>query len=122
MWNRTFLRLSLIEWLVAVILLLMLGRFFWAREIAALESNAFAAIGLGGGAKYLVTVPLVAWILYRMFARERDEATRRGIRVVRPGVLLGSVGVIVIRRSCRNLLVSLNDRYRPLAALKNHEI
>ncbi len=57
--NRTLLRFTLIEWLVAAIFLLVLARIFWAQELAELEDSLFASIGRDGGAKYLITVPLV---------------------------------------------------------------
>jgi hypothetical protein len=96
LWNRTFLRFTLIEWLIAVIVLLVLARFIWGRELLALEDGFFASIGLGGGAKYLVTVPLGAWVLYQLFRREKAEASARGMPVVRTQVLVIAAGLLVL--------------------------
>jgi len=96
MWNRTFLKFTLIEWLVAVIFLLILVRVFFAKEIGGFEDSLFTSIGLGGGGKYLVTVPLAVWIYYRLFRREQAAAKDKGIRVVRPIVLIGAIGVLIL--------------------------
>ena len=95
-WNKTFLRFTLIEWAVALLILLILARFFWAEEAARFEDNLFQSIGLGGGAKYLITVPLAIWFLYRMFKREQAKARQEGKVVVRPQVLIVSFGLVAL--------------------------
>jgi len=96
MWNRSFLRFTLIEWLVALVILLIIARFIWAEEVAGFEDSLFASIGLGGGAKYLITVPLAMWVLYRMFKREQADARQEGKVVVRPQVLIVSFGILAL--------------------------
>ncbi|MDH4316746.1 MAG: hypothetical protein OEW68_18180, partial [Gammaproteobacteria bacterium] len=54
------------------------------------------SIGLGGGAKYLITVPLAMWVLYRMFKREQADARQEGKVVVRPQVLIVSFGILAL--------------------------
>lgn len=95
-WNKTFLRFSLIEWVVALIILLVLARFFLAEEATRLEDNLFQSVGLGGGARYLITVPLAVWVLYRIFKREQADARREGKVVVRPQVLIVSLGILAL--------------------------
>ena len=96
LWNRTFSRFTLIEWLVAVVVLLVLARFFWAEEILSFEDGLFESVGLGGGAKYLITVPLGIWVYYRVFKREQASAREKGIKVVRPQVLVVAIGLLAL--------------------------
>jgi len=96
MWNRTFLRFTFIEWLVAVIFLLILARVFFAKELSGFEDSLFTSVHLGGGTKYLVTVPLAAWIYYRLFKREQAAARDKGIRIVRPRILVGAIAVLIL--------------------------
>ncbi len=96
MWNRTFLRVTLIEWLVAVVLLLIVARFIFAKELVEFENGVFASIGLGGGGKYLVTVPLAAWVMYRLFKRQQSEAVEKGTKVARPQVLVVGIGIVIL--------------------------
>ncbi len=95
-WNRPFLRFTLIEWAVGLLILLVLARFFWAEEAIKFEDSFFESIGLGGGAKYLITVPLAAWVLYRMFRREQAKADLKGRKAVRTPVLVVSIGILVL--------------------------
>ncbi len=96
LWDRNFLRFTLIEWLGALAVLLVVARFVWAEEVAGLENRLFESIGLGGGAKYLITVPLAFWILYRMFKREQAKANLEGKKVVRPQVLVIAISLLVL--------------------------
>ena len=95
-WNRTFLKFTLIEWVIAILIVLSLARFIWAKELAAIEDSLFESIGLGGGAKYLVILPLVVWYLYWMFKREKAKAEQQGVKVVRPQVLVVSLGILAL--------------------------
>ncbi len=95
-WSKTFLRITLIEWAVALLMLLIVARFIWAEEAARFEDSLFEAIGLGGGAKYLVTVPLAFWVLHRVYKRERATAAQEGKPAVRPQVLIVSIGLLVL--------------------------
>jgi hypothetical protein len=95
-WNKTFLRFALIEWAVALLILLIVARFIWAEEAVRFEDGLFEAIGLGNGAKYLITVPLAIWVLHRMFKREQVKAAEKGKAVVRPQVLIVSFGLLVL--------------------------
>lgn len=94
--NRTFLRFTLIEWIVAVLVLLTLARFIWAEEVARFEGGLFVSIGLGGGAKFLITVPLAIWYFYWSFKREQAKAGQEGQKVVRPQVLAISLGILAL--------------------------
>ena len=94
--NRTFLKFTLIEWVVAVLILLIVARFIWAEEVAGFEDRLFVSIGRGGGAKYLITVPLAIGYLYWLFRREQLKAQEKGQKVVRPQVLVVSLGVLVL--------------------------
>ena len=96
LWNRNFLRFTLIEWLVALVVLLVIARFIWAEEVADFENSLFESIGLGGDSKYLITVPLAIWVLYRIFKREQVKADLEGKKVVRPQVLIVSVGLLAL--------------------------
>lgn len=96
MWNRTFLRLTLIEWLVALVILLIVARFIWAEEVADFENSLFESTGLDGGTKYLIAVPLGIWVLYRLFKRERTKASFEGRNVMRPQVLAIAVGLLLL--------------------------
>ena len=95
-WNKTFLRFTLIEWAVALLVLLILARLIWAEEAARFENSLFESIGLGGDAKYLITVPLGIWVCYRLFRREQAKAEQEGIKVVRPQVLAISLGLLAL--------------------------
>ena len=95
-WNKTFLRFTLIEWAVALLMLLIVARFIWAEEAARFEDSLFDAVGLGGGAKYLITVPLAVWVLHRMYKREQARAVQEGKVVVRPQVLVVSFGLLAL--------------------------
>jgi len=95
-WNRTFLNFTFVEWLVALAVLLIVARFIWAEEAAEFSDRLFDSAGLGGGAKYLITLPLGVWICYRQFKREQAIAVQDGKKVVRPWVLLVSAGLLVI--------------------------
>ncbi|MGI9249358.1 MAG: hypothetical protein ACR2QI_10105 [Woeseiaceae bacterium] len=77
-------------------MLLIVARFIWAEEAARLEDGLFEAIGLAGGAKYLITVPLAIWVLHRMYKREQSKAAQEGKAVVRPQVLVISFGLLVL--------------------------
>lgn len=96
LWNRTFFRFTLIEWVVALLILLILARFIWAEEAARFEDSLFESIALGGGAKYLITVPLAIWIYYQLFKREQAKARQEGVKVVRPQVLVVSLGLLAL--------------------------
>jgi putative copper export protein len=96
MWDRTFLRFTLVEWLVAVIFLLVLARLFFAKELVEFEDSVFGSIGLGGGGKYLVTVPLAAWVMYRIYKREKAHAVESGAKVVRPQVIAVAIGLLIL--------------------------
>jgi len=95
-WSKTFLRLKLIEWAIALLVLLILARFIWAEEAEKYVDSLFDAIGLGGGTKYLISVPLGAWVLYRMYTREKFKAAQEGKVVVRPQVLIISFGLLAL--------------------------
>ena len=96
MWNRNFLRFTLIEWIVALVALLVIARFIWTEKVVGIEHSLFESIGLGGGAKYLLTVPLAVWVLYRMIKREQVKADLEGKKAVRPQVLVVSIGILVL--------------------------
>ena len=93
LWNRNFLRFTLIEWIVALVALLVIARFIWTEKVVGIEHSLFESIGLGGGAKYLLTVPLAVRVLYRMIKREQVKADLEGKKAVRPQVLVVSIGV-----------------------------
>lgn len=95
-WNKTFLRLTLIEWAIALLVLLILARFIWADEADRYVDGLFEAIGLDGGTKYLISVPLGAWVLYRMYRREQSKAAQGGKVAVRPQVLIISFGLLAL--------------------------
>lgn len=95
MWNRTFLGFTLIEWLVAVIILLILARVFWATELSGLEDSLFAFVGLHGRARYLLALPLAAWVQYRLYKRARFELREIGRKAVRPQVLAVAISILV---------------------------
>lgn len=95
-WSKTFLRFTLVEWAVALLILLVLARLFLAEDAITLEDNLFQSVGLGGGAKYLITVPLAVWVLYRMFKREQANASQEGRVVVRPQVLIVSLVILAL--------------------------
>lgn len=95
MWNRTFLGVTLIEWLVAVIILMMLARMFWATELSGLENRLFASIGLDGAARYLVVLPLAAWVYYRLYKRAQFELREMGGKAVRPQVWIIAIAILV---------------------------
>jgi len=95
MWKRTFLGFTLIEWLVAVIMLLILARVFWAEELSGLEDTLFATIGLDGGARYLVVLPLAAWVQYRLYKRAKLELSEMGRKAVRPQLLVIAIAILV---------------------------
>ena len=96
LWNRAFLKFTLIEWLVALVVLLILARFIWAEEVAAFEDRLFASVGLGVGAKYLVLLPLGVWVYFRLFKSEHAIAEGQGKKVVRPWVLVVSAASLVV--------------------------
>ena len=85
-----------LEWGVSIVIFLIVARLFWAEKAARSDNSFFESIGLGGGAKYLVTVPLGIWVCYRLFRREQAKAEREGIKVVRPQVLAVSLGVLAL--------------------------
>lgn len=95
MWNRTFLGFTLVEWLVAVIILLIMARVFWATELSGLEDSLFASVGLHGGARYLVALPLAAWAYYRLYKRAQFELREMGRKAVRPQVLLVAIAILI---------------------------
>lgn len=95
MWNRSFLRFTLIEWLVAVVFLLIIARFFWAKELAGFDDKLLAPIGLDGAEKYLVALPLVGYVYYRLYKRAQFEAREMGRKAVRPQVLAIAIAILV---------------------------
>ena len=95
-WNRVFLRFTLIEWVVAALILLTLARIIWAEDVAKFEDTLFESIGLGGGAKYLIAVPLAIWCLYWLFKRELVRARQEGRKAVRSQVLVISLGMLAL--------------------------
>ena len=46
--------------------------------------------------KILVTLPLGAWVLYRLFQREKAEASERGVPIVRTRVLVIAGGLLAL--------------------------
>lgn len=95
-WNKTFLRFTLIEWVVALPVLLILARLIWAEEAARFEDSLFESVGFGGGAKYLIIVPLAIWIYYILFKREQAKSRQEGVKVVRPQVLVIAFGLLAL--------------------------
>lgn len=95
-WNKTFLKFTLIEWVVAIVIMLSLARFIWAEELSGFEDSFFESISLGGGARFLITAPLAMWYLHWLFKREQAKALMKRRKVVRPQVLVVSIGLLVL--------------------------
>ena len=57
--------------------MLTLARIIWADDVARFEDSLFESIGLGGGAKFLIIVPLAIWCTYWLFKRELGKAHKR---------------------------------------------
>jgi hypothetical protein len=95
-WNETFPRFTLFEWAVALLVFLIIARFFWAEEAGRFVDGLFESVGLGGGAKYSIAAPLGAWVLYRMYKRKQAKAAQEGKVVVRPQVLIIFFGLLAL--------------------------
>lgn len=76
-------------------MLLILARVFWATELSGLEDSLFASIGLDGGARYLIALPLVAWVQYRLYKRAQLELREMGRKAVRPQVLAIAIAILL---------------------------
>ena len=96
LWNRDFLRFTLIEWVVALVVLLFVARFIWAEEVVRFEDGLFESLGLGGGAKYFITVPMAVFLLYLLYKREKEKSSQAGQKLVRPQVLIISIALVVL--------------------------
>jgi len=96
LWDRSFLRFTLIEWVVALVVLLFVARFIWAEEVVSFEDSLFESMGIGGGAKYFITVPTAVFLLYHLYRREKEKSGQGGQKLVRPQVLIISITAVVL--------------------------
>ena len=93
---RTFLGRTFFEWAIIATMLLVVARFYWARELRAAEDNLLASIGVDPALKFVVTVPLAAYVYWRLFKREQAKANEASQPVIGKGVLALCAGLLAI--------------------------
>lgn len=99
-----FTWLEALIWLViALVVSSLILRVFFPAEIRVFEYSFFESIGLRGNLKYLVLIPLSAWIYWRFFTREASIAKERGVPIISKGTIIFSlcalfliIGLLVI--------------------------
>jgi hypothetical protein len=85
-----------LELVIASIIILMVARYIWARELIEAENVLMQSMGLPSYFKYFITAPLVAFMYYRIFQREKVKAKRRGVPLVSKGILIFAVAGISV--------------------------
>lgn len=93
---RTFLGFTGIEWAILAVILLAVARFYWARELRAVEDAVFAWLGLDPPLQLIIIVPIAIYLAWRFFNRERIKASSAGRPVVRKSVLALCAGLLAI--------------------------
>jgi hypothetical protein len=84
-------RITWIEVLIVVAILLMIGSMVWRHELVELENRMFESIGLGGPLKYLVSVPIGILYFYSIYRRE----ARKHKKVIRMPVIVFSIASLI---------------------------
>ena len=84
----------------AVIVIVVVARYIWAREFIAAENAVLESLGLGRGWKYAITVPMAGFVWLRLYQREVLKAAQVGTSVVSKPViafaLLAGAAVLVL--------------------------
>lgn len=80
---------TIIEVVVALVIILTIARFIWASELAAIENQIISSFGLPVWSKYLLTVPLAILWFYSFYQRQKLQ-TSPGQPVVRKSVIIAS--------------------------------
>ncbi len=94
--NKAKSSFSWIEVLIALAIVLIIGRFIWAQELAELESGFFTALGLSESVKYFFTVPLFALVLYSHYKAGARQVEGTGRKVISRPVIIFAVGSLIV--------------------------
>ena len=73
---------SWVEVLVVFAVALIIARYIWAKEVIEFENSFFEALGFSSNAKYFLTIPLVAFLYYRIYKRETLKAKTKGQKLI----------------------------------------
>lgn len=104
--KRLSFRLSWLEVLVAIAILLVLLRVLFAGAIREWETQLFETLGLNASAKYFLLVPLSLALLYERLRPSVDAARAAGQPVVRWQILALSGVAIIGAVACAYLFAS----------------
>jgi hypothetical protein len=85
--NRT-LPFTWIEIAITIAILLIIARYYWARELLEFEKTFFSSLGLNENLKYIITVPVALLCYFSLFKREKEKANSQGKPIVSKYVLL----------------------------------
>jgi hypothetical protein len=94
--NKVKSSYSWIEVLIALAIMLIIGRFIWAQELAQLESSFFSSLGISESTKYFLTVPLFCLVIYGHYKDGARQVQGTGRKVISRPVIIFAVGSLII--------------------------
>jgi hypothetical protein len=95
--NTSSFKYSWLEAIVTVVILLIIARIIWAKEVMEYENYLLAYIGISENMKYILTIPLAAYFYYRIYKKESIKAKANGTSVIsKPVVIFSSLALIFI--------------------------
>jgi len=86
--KRANYSVSWVEILIACVVFLVLGRSIWAQELARFETTLFESLGIDEGVKYLITIPLFFWMIYRRYQADAKKVQGTGRSVIGSWVIV----------------------------------
>ncbi len=86
---------SWIEVLIALAIMLIIGRFIWAQELAQLESVFFSSLDISENIKYLLTVPLFCLVIYGHYKDGTRQVQGTEKKVISRPVIVFAVGSLI---------------------------
>jgi hypothetical protein len=93
--KKQLLPFSWIEIAITFCVLLIIARFYWAKEFYEFEQSFFISRDWNENYKYLFTVPVAFLFYLSIFQREKEKANANGKPVVSKFVLLFAATSII---------------------------
>lgn len=91
-WPFTWLEVAL-----ALGVLLLICRFVWARELATVETRLFQTLGINERAKFILTAPLVALVIWGHYKDGASQVKGTGRKVYsRPVIAFALISIIIV--------------------------
>lgn len=85
-----------IEVVIVLAIMLIIGRFIWAQELAEFENSFFLSLGISENIKYFLTVPLFGLVLYNYYKDGVRQVQGTGRKVISLPVIIFAVGSLII--------------------------